>query len=117
MKTKEQFEPKNLVANEFFKEEFLSEFKRLKEDRRVRKYKGFKKQEQPVLFKRDWLDVLDSSGLNDEEKLFSELQNVVAKKSKLPAKTRNIIRAIYSLSLESFTQKMIKAGTNELPDE
>lgn len=120
MEIDEEFKPENLTKNQFFKEEFLAKFDELKNDRKHRRNKAHdkaKKENTSVEFVKDWMDRLNSEGLNNEHKLYRELQNIIAKKSKLPAKTRNIIKAIYSLSLESFTQKIIKVGAYELPDE
>lgn len=113
MKVNEKtFEPKSLVENEFFIESFKEVYLRLKEKRNSRDI-----PKHGMSYKRDWLDNLEYNGLYDFDSVSKELELIINKDSKLSLKTRNVIKAIYSISLQEFTEKVVKTGHNELQNE
>lgn len=105
-------DPINLIKNEFFAEVFKKTF----EDLQAKRFN--RPEPNPgVSYKRDWLDSLEDNNVLNSEMALREVKLILNRSSSLSLKSRNTLKAIYAISLEKFTEKMIKLGSNELPNK
>ncbi len=106
------FEPKVIIENDFFKDEIIKTFDSLVEKNKNSQNKALQK-DPSVSFKRNWKDSFDENEI-DRNNIILCIKDIIYKKSKYPSKVRNSIRAIYSLSIDSFMERMLKAGTENV---
>ena len=111
----ETFEPKNLVKNPVFIDQFNKTYKKLVDKRYKNRSKAM--EENPnIQFCVDWHDRFEREGLFTSKQILDEFKLIIDKKSKKPNKVRNVIRAIYSISMNDFSESLLKDKQDELQD-